>query len=106
MIATRWRFATLVAILATAIGWSKFCLAAADAAAPTTKAYVETLASDRFEGRLTGTNGEQLASDYIISQLKRIGARPLPGRNDYKLPFEFTAGTRDSGSTMTVDVTG
>ena len=33
------------------------------------------------------------------SQLKRIGARPLPGQKDYRLPFEFTAGTRDGGST-------
>ncbi len=36
------------------------------------------------------------------SQLKRIGARPLPGQNDYRLPFEFTAGTRDGGSRLSV----
>ena len=59
------------------------------------------LASERLEGRLVGSNGEQLASDYLVSQLRRIGARPLPGQNDFLLPFEFTAGTRDGGSTAT-----
>ena len=63
-----------------------------------TKEYVETLASDRFEGRLSGTQGEQRASDYIVSQLQRIGAKPLPGQTGFKIPFEFTAGTKDGGS--------
>ncbi len=36
------------------------------------------------------------------SQLKRIGARPLPGQKDYRLPFEFTAGTKDGGSRLSV----
>src|SRR5438132_13850019 len=44
-----------------------------------TRAYVEALASERFDGRLTGSTGERLASDYIIAQLQRIGAKPLPG---------------------------
>jgi hypothetical protein len=57
--------------------------------------HVEALASDRFDGRLTGSAGERLAGDYLVSQLQKIGARPLPGRSDYRLPFEFTAGTRD-----------
>ena len=41
--------------------------------------YVTTLASERFAGRQTGTEGERLAREFIISELKRIGARPLPG---------------------------
>ncbi len=67
-----------------------------------TRAHVETLASDRFEGRLTGTEGERLAREYIASQLTRIGARPLPGRTDFFLPFAFTAGTRDGGSAISL----
>jgi hypothetical protein len=35
-------------------------------------------------------------------QLARIGARPLPGRADLFMPFEFTAGSRDGGSRMTI----
>ena len=63
-----------------------------------TRAHVTVLASDQLEGRLSGSAGERLASDYIVSQLQRIGAKPLPGQTGYKLPFEFTAGTRDGGS--------
>jgi len=67
-----------------------------------TRQFVTTLASERFEGRLVGSNGEKLASDYLVSQLRRIGAKPLPGTTDFLLPFEFTAGTRDGGSTATI----
>ena len=84
-----------------------FALAAVmHAQAPATRSrvreHVTTLASERFEGRLAGSNGERLASEYLVSQLRRIGAQPLPGRNDYLLPFEFTAGTRDGGSSLTL----
>jgi len=67
-----------------------------------TRVHVEALASDGFDGRLTGSPGERLAGDYIVAQLKKIGAKPLPGRDDYRLPFEFTAGTRDGGSSISV----
>jgi hypothetical protein len=66
-----------------------------------TRAHVETLASARLEGRLTGSAGEKLASDYLVAELTKIGARPLPGRSDFMMPFEFTAGTRDGGSSLT-----
>jgi len=67
-----------------------------------TKQHVETLASDRFDGRLTGSPGERLAGDYIVSQLQRIGAKPLPGQPDFRAPFEFTAGSKDGGSSLSV----
>jgi Zn-dependent M28 family amino/carboxypeptidase len=67
-----------------------------------TKPHVAALASERLEGRLVGSAGERLAADYLVSQLKRIGARPLPGQKDYRLPFEFTAGTRDGGSSVSL----
>ena len=35
-------------------------------------------------------------------ELQRIGAKPLPGQTDFRLPFEFTAGTRDGGSTVSI----
>jgi Zn-dependent M28 family amino/carboxypeptidase len=72
------------------------------AQASKTRPHVETLASARLEGRLAGSNGERLASDYLVSELQKIGARPLPGQKDFRLPFEFTAGTRDGGSTLKV----
>ena len=70
------------------------------AATSRTRAHVVALASERFEGRLTGSTGERLASQYIIEELKRIGAQPLPGRSDYRLSFPFTAGTKDGGSAV------
>jgi len=73
----------------------------AQAPSPTasrTRAHVTTLASDAFEGRLSGSAGEQRASDYIVAQLQRIGAKPVPGQRGFTIPFEFTAGTRDGGS--------
>jgi Zn-dependent M28 family amino/carboxypeptidase len=75
------------------------------AQASKTRAHVEALASTRFEGRLAGSNGERLASDYLVAELEKIGAKPLPGQPDLRLPFEFTAGTKDGGSTIGVGVT-
>jgi hypothetical protein len=66
------------------------------------KTHVQTLASDKFEGRLTGSNGEKLAADYVIAELKRIGAKPLPGMTDFRMPFTFTAGSKDGGSKITI----
>ena len=67
-----------------------------------TRLMVETLASDAFEGRLTGSNGILRAADYIIEQLTLIGSEPLPDRTDFRLPFEFTAGVSDGGTTLKV----
>jgi hypothetical protein len=79
--------------------------AAAQVAATTDldlRQHVTTLASDEFEGRLTGSTGEAQAANYIVERLQEIGARPLPGQTGFRLPFEFTAGTRDGGSSVTV----
>jgi hypothetical protein len=67
-----------------------------------TRAHVETLASEKFAGREAGSDGERLAADYIVSQLTRLGARSLPGRRDMFQTFEFTAGSRDGGSTISM----
>ena len=67
-----------------------------------TRAHVEFLASDALEGRDAGSAGERLAAEYLTEQLSRIGAQPLPGSADLYMPFEFTAGSRDGGSSLTV----
>ena len=77
-----------------------------DAQTSKTRTYVETLASPRLEGRLAGSNGERLASDFLVAELQKIGAKPLPGQKDFRLPFEFTAGSRDGGSTIEFSGTG
>jgi hypothetical protein len=88
-------------LLIVAVGLRGAIVPAAQAPSQT-RAHVETLASARLEGRMTGSAGEKLASDYIVGELEKIGARPLPGRSDFLMPFEFTAGTRDGGSSISV----
>jgi hypothetical protein len=72
-------------------------------AASQTRAHVAALASERADGRLTGSPGEQVARDYLIAELKRIGARPVPGFTDFRQAFDFTAGTKDGGSTVALE---
>jgi hypothetical protein len=68
-----------------------------------TRDHVQLLASEPLGGRLVGTPGEKLASDYIVAQLKRIGAKPFPGQPDFLMPFEFTAGASDGGSRIALN---
>jgi len=72
------------------------------AVASRTRAHVEALASERLAGREAGSPGERLAADYIAQQLARVGARPLPGRSDMFATFEFTAGSRDGGTQVSI----
>jgi hypothetical protein len=88
--------ALVSALLATAAAHAQ------TAASPSLEAHVAFLASERLEGREAGSQGERLAAEYIAAQLARAGARPLPGHADMFLPFEFTAGSRDGGSRLTV----
>jgi hypothetical protein len=80
-------------------------LAQLGAQTPGTRAHVGALAGDAAQGRLTGSQGESLAADYIVAQLKRIGAKPLPGQRDYRMAFDFTAGASDDGSQVTITTT-
>jgi hypothetical protein len=88
--------------LVSSPAWSS----AQSTAATTTRSHVEFLASERLEGREAGSQGERLAAEYLAAQLARIGARPLPGRADMFMPFEFTGGTRDGGSRVTLTAGG
>jgi hypothetical protein len=72
--------------------------AAADEA--TLRRHVEYLASEQLDGRLTGSPGEQLAAEYLVTALERLGAQPLPGAEGFRLPFDFTAGVNDAGSSL------
>lgn len=65
-----------------------------------TRPHVEHLASPALEGRATGSPGAQQAADYLRAQLKSIGVEPLPGQRDYLLPFDYTAGMTDGGTSV------
>lgn len=53
---------------------------------------VAYLASDELEGRLTGTKGSKMASDYIAHRLEKIGILPVDKNGNYFQGFPFTSG--------------
>ncbi len=53
------------------------------------QAHIKYLSSDELEGRLTGTEGERKAHEYIANQWKKAGISPA-GSKGYLQPFEFT----------------
>ncbi len=80
-------------------------LALAQTAAPAaskTRADVTVLASDRLAGRQAGSQGATLAADHLVAELKKMGAQPLPGQKDFRLPFSFTAGVKDGCTTLEI----
>ena len=98
---TPFRSATSVALLVVAVATSAAAQSAAPAAAKT-RADLELLASERLGGRQAGSEGARLAAEYLAAELKKLGAQPLPGQKDYRLPFSFTAGVKDGGTTLHV----
>ena len=50
---------------------------------------VETLANDSMKGRLPGTPEEKIAADFIATELKKSGAKPLK-RKRFLFPFDYT----------------
>lgn len=50
------------------------------------------LASDELGGRLTGTEGEKLATQYVADAFKQMGLAPFGDDNTYFDNFDFTAG--------------
>ena len=70
------------------------------------KQHVAFLSSDALDGRLTGSDGERRAAEYLARQLEAMGASPLPGASGYFHEFEFTVGKNDTGSTLAVEIPG
>lgn len=68
--------------LLTALALSVAALLPATAATDQTRQHLELLASER----LTGSEGERRAADYLLGELERLGAKPLPGREGFELP--------------------
>lgn len=51
------------------------------------RAHVYFLADDLLEGRRAGERGSRIAKQYIISQMRQLGLKPMLG-NSYEQPFE------------------
>lgn len=59
------------------------------------KVHVEELASDKYEGRLTGEKGQKMAANYIRDFYKKIGVEPgIKGTDKYfqTIPKDFLKG--------------
>ncbi len=69
---------------------------------PLLREHVEYLADESLEGRLTGTKGARRAARYVVKRLEALEAQPLPGTSSLIQPFEFVAGTKDTGSSFTL----
>lgn len=51
------------------------------------RVYVSMLASDAFQGRETGTHGEELAAQYIAGEFRSMGLAPTPQLRSYFQEF-------------------
>src|SRR5436853_5423061 len=60
---------------------------------------ISTLASDKFMGRATGTEGERMASDFIVSWFKKLKLAPK-GTDGFLQAFKFTAAAKTGSSTQ------
>ena len=92
----------VLALAALALAASPGRAQTAAPASSKTRADVEVLASERLGGRQAGSDGARLAADHLVAGLKAMGAQPLPGQKDFRLPFSFTAGVKDGGTTLEV----
>lgn len=64
---------------------------------------VEHLTSAELAGRGTGTDGTKRAAEFIVERLRAAGLQPLA--NDFRQPFEFTAGIKALPGQNTLAVT-
>lgn len=53
------------------------------------KRILSVLASDSLKGRFTGTDENKKAADFIVSEFKSAGLKPLAGYEDYLMPFKI-----------------
>ena len=58
------------------------------------QAHVSFLSSDALEGRLTGTNGEKLATDYVAEEFRQLGLEPAGDNGTFFQEFNFTVAGR------------
>jgi len=58
------------------------------------RAHVGFLASDALEGRMTGSEGNAKAADYLAGQFRALGLAPLGENGSFFQEFEFNAGVK------------
>jgi len=55
---------------------------------------VAYLASQKLEGRFTGSKGAALAAEFLVARLRAAGLQPLGDSNTFLQRFEFNSGVR------------
>ena len=81
-----------------------FANTAADIRAEDMKQHVTYLASDALDGRLTGTEGEKLATEYVAGVFEKSGLMPFGDKDTWFENFDFTAGVAlGEGNVLTLD---
>lgn len=63
--------------------------AAATVNVNTIKSHIYFLADDLLEGRASGTRGNKIAASYLANELRRNGAKPIPGTDSYYQKFNL-----------------
>lgn len=69
-----------------------FALTQSDITPEDMRLHVTYLASDELDGRLTGTEGERLATEYVAGLFEKMGLVPIGDDSTWYENFEFTAG--------------
>src|SRR4026207_329452 len=65
----------------------------------TIRSHIAYLADDKLKGRLPGTEGYQMAVDYVIDQYKKIGLTPGGDNGVFKVKLPgWKAGVRNSSA--------
>jgi Peptidase family M28/PDZ domain len=59
--------------------------------------HIKILSSEAYEGRGTGSAGEEKAADYIESQFKKIKLKPLGDGATFRQSFSFKGGMHSTG---------
>ena len=67
--------------------------------------HVETLSSDEFLGRSTGTEGEQMTVDYLVNEFEKMGATPGAENRSFVQEFPLL-GQQTSNVQMSVSTNG
>lgn len=64
------------------------------------KSAVAQLASDKFEGREPGTNGEVLTTEYLADEFEKTGLKPIGERDSYFQPVPLVRVITSPKSTL------
>ena len=71
------------------------------------KKHIYYLASDKLQGRLTGSKGEKLAAKYIQQHFKKLHLNPLIDNNfNQKFSYHYNPNPHDSTNATSKEITG